>query len=118
MPFQIRLHDDYSSGLVATCDVCGQRLESAAANLLWLPSAENQTRPGTFSEFKLACKEPCTLILDAQAGEEHYWQPLNAAIGYLLTNTRTDAKAMHRTIRTLDRMAGRIARERHAAPGQ
>ena len=83
---------------LATCDVCGEMVAGEAANLLWRPPEIQH--PGEFYEYRIACKQPCTAVVDNQYGYQHS-QTLDAAIGYLLNNTEVDQQTVNRKIELL-----------------
>ena len=88
MSFQLKKHSNGTTGLVATCDVCGKEVQADEANILWQPEAT----PGPkFITFAVACNEKCTPQLDQKMGE-HFWQGLDVGLGYLLNNTRWNRK--------------------------
>jgi hypothetical protein len=84
---KLRFHEDNTTGLVATCDVCGDLVSGEFANLLWRPSGVEGA--GDYFEYKIACDFRCTAELDLEHGY-HHSQELGTAIGYLVKNTKTD----------------------------
>lgn len=99
MPFKLRLHDDWTTGLVAVCDVCGRLASGDDANILWIPP--DAEKPVDLNEFKITCKEDCTRAMDNKHGCHHYSQPLDAGVGYLANNLKIDWKKTKETMRML-----------------
>lgn len=109
MSFQLRLHEDHTTGLVATCDVCGCLITDASmANLCWngffdakgADLHRQDDKPGDFFRYRITCKDECTHRLDCELGHQFTTQ-LDVAIGYLMNNCRVDYKKMRHTMRLL-----------------
>lgn len=99
MPFQLKLHDDWTTGLIAVCDVCGRQVTGQEANVLWL--TQSKEKPGeTCYLFRIACRDACTRRVDAHSGHQ-YCQNLDTAIGYLINNLQLDLKQVRRNMEVL-----------------
>jgi len=94
--FQLKVHENHRTGLIVTCDVCGAEITAASrANLLWEPRDGEQA--GDTHEFILVCKgQDCDRKMERERGH-HYWQPLDAAIVFLINNLRVDLDSARRT---------------------
>ena len=101
MPFQLRRHEDFTTGLVATCDVCAQVVTGDNANVLWLETSKEVS--GHLYPYRIACKGKCTFAVDHAYGYQ-YSQGLDMAIFYLINNTKTDLKRVRRNAELLQRL--------------
>jgi hypothetical protein len=99
MPFQLKLHDDETTGLIAVCDVCGKSVTGEEANILW-SSTQKDKRGATFYPFRIACRDRCTRAIDDDFGHQHF-QNLDTAIGYLINNLKLDLKKVRRNMEVL-----------------
>lgn len=100
MSFQLFLHENHTTGLIAVCDVCGKRVNGDEANLLWIrrPGAQ----PGQTSfPFYIACRVRCTRILDQLHHCHHDWQNLDTGIGYLIHNLKLDLRKVRLSMEVL-----------------
>ena len=100
MGFSLRLHQDYTTGLVAICDVCGKLVADAEdAVLCWdgFHDASGKDlgrlndKPGDLFRYRIACKPDCMRRLDLQFGHQ-FTQELDTAIIYLMNNIRMNIK--------------------------
>jgi hypothetical protein len=96
MAFQIKIHKDYTAGMVAMCDVCGEIITDASkANVTWIRG--DKFEPGALFPFKVVHKGPCDERLERV---DDSWQELDEAFVYLLNNTGSDIeKARERAVR-------------------
>jgi hypothetical protein len=100
MPFQLKFHDDQTTGLIAVCDVCGLQVSGEEANLLWQPR-ETEIPGETRYPFLIVCRDPvCDRAIEERFGYLHY-QNLDTGIGYLIHNLRIDLKAVRRNMEVL-----------------
>ena len=109
MSFQLKLHEDHTTGLVAQCDVCGEMIQdSELANICWdgyhdakgKDLGRAQDTPPMLYRYRIACKDTCTRALDLEFGHQ-FTQELSVGIGYLMNNCRVDYKKMRRHMAVL-----------------
>lgn len=100
--FQLKIHNDQTTGLVAICDACQKTVTADKANLLWTPGPSDA--PGDCLKYRIACKGKCTYFFDKQFGHQ-YSQDLDTAIGYLINNTRTNLKITRRKMALISELA-------------
>jgi hypothetical protein len=87
----IELKDlDGKVGLHVVCDLCLKHVEAANANLLF----EQHPDCNAFLSF-VACKGKCTAVADSK--RKWQWIPMDAAIVYLIRNSKLDVEAAGRT---------------------
>jgi hypothetical protein len=88
MAFHLRLHDDYTVGLVAVCDECQNVIDnSEEANVIWIQDITS--RPDAFLPFRLVHKDMCGDAAETRDGQQSS-QELSDALAYLINNTGTD----------------------------
>jgi hypothetical protein len=98
MPFQLRFHEDSTTGLVAICDICGKRVEDGSNGLVvWQPQSDEQ--PGTLKDFRIVCKGNCDRALGYS-----YSQELDTALVYLMNNTGFDLDRARRKAELLNQL--------------
>src|SRR5678815_5163193 len=96
MPFQLKIHEDCTTGLVATCDLCGKTVTGATGHVVW--KHPQGAKPGMFVEYEIVCKGVCDREVERE--EHHSWQQLDVALVYLLNNAQVDMdEACGRAIR-------------------
>ena len=101
MAFQLRIHEDQTTGLVAVCDICG-RLALSDDHLVWRPPSDCSEKPGDLFDFRVVCKGACDRMLEREG--HHYWQEIGPSLVYLLNNTKTNLKKAARTAAVLNRL--------------
>lgn len=83
MPFVFEVHPGHRTGLVAVCDVCGERIEDPGmACIVWRPDLDEKV--GARYPYQLVCKGPCDRVLESQG--HNAWQELDTGLIYLLNN--------------------------------
>ena len=97
----LKYHEDRRTGLVALCDVCGCEIEGAEANILW--TRKSGTNPVSYQTFIIACKVPCTEIVDEKLGHQ-YSQDFDTGMVYLINNTKTNLKKATRSAEVLSQL--------------
>ncbi len=83
MPIVLELLEGHKTGLVAVCDVCGERVYDNGGTLCW--DKASPARIGDRYQFKIACKGRCD-----EALKMPYWQDVGVSLVYLINNTKTD----------------------------
>ena len=101
MAFQLRFHEDSSTGLVAVCDVCGEIAKGDDGLIVWAP--DDGEKPGDYITFKIVCKGPCDRMNERMEGMR-YSQGLDVALVYLANNTEVNFKEASRMAGILSRL--------------
>lgn len=107
MPFKLLLHDGGQTGLAAICDVCGERVEGAHANILWKSTPSWDEGPGHSYDYIIACKVDCTWKhrLECQSeGASQFSTCLDTGLWYLTHNARVNMREAKRKAIALSSM--------------
>lgn len=95
MAFVLRFNEEYRTGLVAVCDVCGKQVDKDGL-LFWKPAVSD--KPPKRYSFAIVCKGACDRVYEHVNG----WQcstEMDVAIVHLINNTETDIqRAMEKAL--------------------